>query len=57
VTLRSGEFALFQIVENDPDDDIADLYYSSPDATPIQLNHFEAGCGAGGGAPVLIDVD
>lgn len=57
VELGKGEFALFQIVEDDPDDNIADLYYSPPGAAPIQLSHFEDGCGAGGGAPVLIDVD
>jgi hypothetical protein len=57
VVLGKGEFALFQIVEDDPDDDITDLYYNAPGATPIQLSHFEDGCGAGGGAPVLIDVD
>ena len=57
LSLDTGEFALFQIVNDGPDRYIGDLSYAPLGASPILLSHFEGGCGAGGGAPVLIDVD
>lgn len=54
--LRSGETALIHgVVDADPGH--FDLYYSPLSGQAIFLGHSLQGCGAGGGAPVLIDIE
>ena len=54
--LGLGETALIHgVVDADPGH--FDLYYSPPVGQAIFLGHSLQGCGAGGGAPVLIDIE